>query len=333
MTTRMIDIPEAARLLLAHDNILILTHKGPDGDTLGSGFALWAALSAAGKQARVCRSNNVHQRYSFLTKVYDDAVSGLPEMTPDYVVSVDTATPSLFPESCSPYGEKVDLSIDHHRTNSGYAADTLLDVEPASCAEIVYRVLLAMHSTIDTYIASAIYTGVSTDTGCYLYQNTTAACHLVTAELIGCGIDLGFLNRTLFETKTRAQLILERFAIDGMEFYYHNRVAILSITNDMMKLAGAEDGDMTPIVPLPRKVEGVEIGITLREKENGNIKGSVRTSGRADASKICERLGGGGHFGASGFECSGELAAIRALILRFAIEEMKAVESREGKTV
>ena len=325
--TKYINVTEAAELLLGQDNILIVTHRNPDGDTLGCGYSLWAALLQKGKNARVLCPSKIPAMYSFLTDKYDSYYSENDVFSPSFIVSVDTAAPSLMGKS-QDLAEITDLSIDHHGSNTGYAKKTLIAPSYPSCAELIYELFLAMDIDIDSYIAAALYTGISTDTGCYLFRNVNANSHAVTAKLIERGIDVAALNRILFETKSRALLALERMAIDTLEFYYNDRIAIITVSEEMMSVSGAEHKDMTSITPLTLKIEGVEAGITFRILESGNVKCSLRTTRLLDASVICSQFGGGGHIGASGFECSGNLQEIKALLIRAIISEFERKEKQ-----
>ncbi len=321
-STKQVTVKEAGEMLRGMEDILILTHRNPDGDTLGSAFALWAALRQLGKRARVSCPNEIHRMYQYLTVIHDEEAD---DFSPKTIVTVDAATISQLGTNGS-LGENAELAIDHHSSHTEYARHTLLDRHSASCAELVYRVILELGVTINEYIASALYTGVSTDTGCYRFQNTTANSHEVTANLIQCGIDLSFLNKVLFETKSRAYIALQRMAIDSLEYYYHDKIAMMTITNEMMKLSGAVEDDLNGITAIPRSIEGVEAGLTFREQQNGNVKCSVRTTSLVDASKICEQFGGGGHHGAAGFECSGEMVDIKTLVVRAVISQLKGKE-------
>lgn len=308
---------EAAALLLANDDILIITHKNPDGDTLGSGFALYAALAQKGKRAAVVCSGELPKKYARLLAGYiaDEAASAAILKSPGYVVTVDTASTSLIGLEYLELGKNADLCIDHHATNSRYAKNTLVDAKKASCSEIILAVLDEMGAELTEYIAECIYTGISTDTGCFKFRNTTAGCHRDAARMIERGIDMAEINRIMFEQKSRARIELERRALAEMQFYLGDQVAVITITQDMIGRAGATDSDIEGLTSLPRSIEGVEVGVTMRETKTERCKVSVRTL-HIDAAKICERFGGGGHFGAAGFECTGEFANIKHLLLQ-----------------
>lgn len=308
---------QAAAMLRDADRILILTHNYPDGDTLGSGFALCRALRAAGKTARVECSDKIPEKYGFL---YENMERG-GDFEPEFICAVDTADVRLLGERLSVYSERVDLCIDHHGSNTRYAKKHLLMPEYAATAMIIAEVIRELGVEIDRDMASCIYTGIATDTGCFKYANTTAYTLRMAADMLDCGINSEFINRTMFDVKSRARVELERLALDNMRFYLNDRCAIMRIMKDMIEKSGAGEDDMEGLAPLPRQIEGVHVGVTMREKRDGTFKVSVRTGNHADASAICARLGGGGHIRAAG--CTVDGPADRAV--ETILEAVKAV--------
>ena len=267
-----IDVNQCAQLLKDNDNILILTHAHPDGDTLGCGFALCRALMKLGKICAVINSDVIPKKYDYL---FDDIAP--IRFKPGYVVAVDVATPNLLGDLNGQY--HIDLCIDHHSTNTEYADNLLLEDTPAAC-EIMYDVIKALGVEIDSKMAGCLYTGLTTDTGCFRYASTTAKTYRAAADLIELGADNGTINRVMFETKTKTYARLERMALESMEFFENERVAVITVTQDMYKKTGSNEQETEALAPLTRQVEGVEIGITIREKTDGTCKASLRTFAR-----------------------------------------------------
>ena len=152
----------------------------------------------------------------------------------------------------------------------------------------------------DPVIASCLFTGVSTDTGCFRFSNTTVRTFEIAAELAKLGADTYNIIQVFFETKTKTYAALERLALDSMRFYFSDRCALICVTQDMYKRSGSNESETDRLANLPRQIEGVLVGVTMRELKDGSFKASVRTHGDIDASAICKRLGGGGHMGAAG---------------------------------
>lgn len=297
---RNLNAAETASLLLAQDNILILTHRNPDGDTLGSAFALLRALLAAGKTAGVLCADEMPQKYAYMW-------AGLPELhfEPQFVAAVDIADEKLLGASVeSVYGGKVDLCIDHHMSNTKYAKSLYL-AECAATCELIWQVLRCMGTALTPQIADCLYTGLSTDTGCFRYSNVTAETMEIVAKMLRAGANFDTINRVMFETKTRTYLKLEELVLKSLEMYFDGKCALVTITQEMFRESGSNESECDGIASLPRKIEGVLIGVTLRERTDGSFKVSLRTYAPLDAAKICGNLGGGGHARAAGCELDG----------------------------
>jgi len=307
---------ECAALLREQDNILLLTHRRPDGDTLGSAAALCHALRRIGKTAHMYPNPQITENYIKFMEPYL-----APEgFEPSYVVAVDTADTGLFPEG---FNGSVDLCIDHHPTNAYYAAKNFIRPEAASCGELVLQIIKALCGGLDEEEANLTYIAVSTDTGCFCYGNTTSDTHRAAAELIDYGANNKYLNKAIFRTFSAARLALEGMIYTGMTMHRDGKVAIAIVTLDMMEKAGANENDCEDIASLPGKIKGVEVSITIREMPTGPCKVSVRTTGTLDAARLCARFGGGGHAMAAGcnLDCTPQEA--KEILLKAIDEEWK----------
>jgi phosphoesterase RecJ-like protein len=305
-----INVEKCAQLLNEQDDILILTHAHPDGDTLGSAYALCRALLKLGKKARVICADKIQKKYDYLY----DGVDVL-EFEEKYIVAVDVATENLLGDLGDTYGSKVNLCIDHHATNTEYAQYLLLNADAAAACEIVLKVIKAMNVEIDKGIADCLFTGLSTDTGCFRYSSSTSNTFRAAAELIDLGADNGKINRVMFETKTKTYAALERLCIEGMQFFDNDRVCVITVTQNMYDEAGSGEHESEAIAPLTRQTEGVEIGLTIREKADKSCKCSIRTYESVDASALAKCFGGGGHKQAAAcrFDCGVEEAKMLLL--------------------
>ena len=292
---------QAAAFLRTRDRFLILTHQFPDGDTLGSAFALCLALQALGKQARVGTVGPLPARYAFLAA----PVPAQPDFEPETVCAVDVADRALLgEENARLYGERVALNIDHHGTARAFAAQTLCRPVAAACM-LVREVIGQLGVPLTPAIADCLYTGLATDTGCFRYSNTTAEVFLLAAELTTAGARTEEINRLMFETKPRGMSQLEQAALQSLHYALHGRVALMAVTRAMLQESGLDDSQVEGLAAVPRQIEGVWVGLTFREKPDGGFKISIRTGPEADAAAIGAALGGGGHLRAAG--CSLEL--------------------------
>ena len=310
----MMSFNEVAQFLESHDNFEILTHTYPDGDTLGSGFALCLALQQIGKNARVI-TTNLPQSFEYL-------LDGVKEQDFEAgtIVSVDIATESLLGENQEKYSGKVDLCIDHHGSNNFNAPLKLVESTAAANCEIIYKLLREMNIDFTKQIANCLYTGVSTDTGCFRYTNTTPETMRIAAELMELGCDTAYINKVMFETKSKRKIRLEREIYDTISYCADGKCAIIYVTQAMMKKLGLADDELEGLASIPRQIEGVLIGATMREKEDGCFKISVRTNEDVNASDFCAQFGGGGHSAAAGCTIEGDLKSVMDKIVKAAEE-------------
>ena len=316
--SEILDIAAALSRLLKAENVLLICHKNPDGDTIGSAAALYWALKGLGKTVAVLCADPIPSRYDYM-----DIGLYTGQFTPGYTVAVDVAGIQLFGDSIAEYTRRIDMCIDHHPSNSGYADCMLLDGDAAATAEIIYELLTAIGTEITPTIADCLYTGLSTDTGCFKFANTTARTHEIAAKLITAGASLVKLNNILFESKSRSRLAIERLALESLEYSFGGRCATVYLTKEQIAETGADGTDLEGITSLPRMIEGVEVGITIRQQPSGALRVSTRSSEPFDCSRVCQALGGGGHPRAAGCTLSGPLEQAKAKILAQAEEELK----------
>ena len=188
---------EAARWLSERDRFLLLTHVHPDGDTLSSAAALVLGLRAAGKTAYILENEETSDKYLPFVKEYFAPKDYVHES----VVSIDMATEELLPDNALPYRGKIELCIDHHGSNTGYAQNSCVRPDRAACGELIYEILMNLCGSIDAEMAKQLYVAVSTDTGCFVYANTTANTLRTAALLVEAGAQNDRLNKILFRTK------------------------------------------------------------------------------------------------------------------------------------
>lgn len=310
MNTEMLNLTQAMQRLQQADRILLLCHKNPDGDTIGSAAALYHALRAQGKTAAIACSDPIPDRYDYMqVSAFDGAFE------PAYIVAVDVAGLQLFGPGTIEWAEKCDLCIDHHVSHSGYADGLVLDGQAAACAEIIYQLLQEMDAEITPLIADCLYTGVATDTGCFKFANVTPRTHRVAAELMERGARYVRLNELLFESKSRRQLAVEAIILKNIEFYFDGRCAITYLTLDEIAASGALPVDLESVTGIARAIEGVQVGVTMRQQPSGSYKISIRAAEGVDASAVATAFGGGGHRGAAGCEVFGGLENAKQALL------------------
>lgn len=310
--TESVDRQTAVLRLRGAENVLILCHKNPDGDTIGCAGALCLALKALGKNAAVLCSDPIPSLYDFMgLELFDSS------FTPGFVVAVDVASIQLFGDrnNVQKYAEHVDLCIDHHASNSGYAYETLLDPGAAAACELMIDVIEEMGVPLTPAIADCLYSGISTDTGCFRFSSTTARTHKAAARVMEAGANIEMLNARLFESRSRGRIEIEKMALESLEYFFDGRCAMICLTWDQIVTSGVAGAELEDLTSLPRSIEGVEVGLTLRQQKDGSYRISIRTAGAVDACAIARHLGGGGHARAAGCEISGNLDNARYAVL------------------
>lgn len=333
-----ISLQDAADFLQAHDNYLILSHRRPDGDTVGCCAALCRGLRAIGKQAWVYANPQFTPRFA----PYLEGLIGRPDLRPPHsgaaagedggqgagcrtqelcIISCDVASRSLLPFGME--DAAVALALDHHGTNDGFAAQTHTDEGRAACGELILELLSLIGAKLSKETADALYVAISTDTGCFRYSNVTAATFRCAAACAEAGAEVFPINRAFFEIKRRPRLALEAWLVEHIEYFAGGRVAVSAIPSELMGRLALTEDDIDDISGFGRSIEGVEIAVMLREVEGGKGKISLRTGLNFNAAEICAKLGGGGHPGAAGAAVDGGIPAAREAILRAIGEEIK----------
>ena len=310
-----VSVKEAANLLSLHNNFVILTHKRPDGDTLGCGAALCSALRRAGKRAYLLRNGGATEKFvPFIERFYTRR--GF-QITNEYVVTVDVASSNMLGDRLQ---LNVDLAIDHHESNSRFANNLLLDSSASACGEIILKVIKELCGSVSKEEADLLYIALSTDTGCFQYGNTNAASFRAAAELCELNADVAKLNQLFFRTFSRGRIALEGAIMSSLRSYADGRITMAVITHKMVEEAGASDDDMEDLASLPGKVAGTLVSVMVKENDRGFSKLSLRSTGEVNVSEICAKFGGGGHAMASG--CELDLVPDEAAeVIRAAIEE------------
>lgn len=306
----IIDLIAAVEFLKNNDDFLILTHAHPDGDTLGCGLALCEALTSLGKKAVVRCGDSVPSKYGYMGSVCTDDVES------ENIIAVDVADAKLLGKAFEErFGGRVKLCIDHHGSNRLYADMTLLDPSAAAACEIILDVIYALGAEVTKSIANCIFTGLSTDTGCFRYSNVTPRTFRMAADMIEKGAEHSRINTIMFETKTKTYVALERLALESMTMYLDGRCAFITITQDMFRESGSDESEVDAIAAIPRQIEGVQVGVTMREKTDGTFKVSMRSHEGVDVSAICAMMGGGGHPRAAGCTVDGDAETARELVI------------------
>lgn len=312
-------VQETASLLQSLDQVLILTHKRPDGDTIGCAAALCLGLRQLGKTAWVLPNEDAHGLFD----PYFQGVLAPADFQPQVAVSVDVASQGMLPESAAPWKDNILLCIDHHGSNEGYAQHTLVDPAAAACGEIITKVLTQLGVTITAPIALLLYMAIATDTGCFVYSNTTPETHRIAADLMETGFDAQWVNKRHFRVKSLKRMQIESRLVRDMDLEQDGSLVFAYVTLDMIQELQATEEDLEDISSFIGLLEGVDNAVTVRQLKPEECKISLRTDGKSlNASLVCARFGGGGHPAAAGCTIHGTPAQAKAAMLD-AIEQVQ----------
>ena len=288
---------QTADFFSQNNNYVILTHRRPDGDTLGSSALLCRGLRKMGKTAHILRNPEITEKYAHLHEglTTEQVADG------DILIAVDVASSNMLPEAFSAYADSITLRIDHHATADSFTEMELVEGETAACGELVADVLMLMSTGhFDKPMANALYTAISTDTGCFRYANTTAKTLEKAAYCAYISDELFAINQALFETNSLARLKVQAYMLQNAIFLQDGKIAICPLSKAVEVACGANEDDLENISGFPRSIEGVKLAVTIREEGTGRVKLSVRAVPGWDAAALCQKFGGGGHKGAAG---------------------------------
>ena len=300
-----------ARWLESHENFCILTHSGPDGDTLGSAGALCLGLRAAGKTAFVLENAETPAHLAYC--VAGLTVAEVPENA--VLVSVDVAAPKMFPSESENLVDKIALRIDHHGSATPFTPAELVDPTAGACAEIIYDILTEMGVPLTAEMAIPLYTGTATDTGCFRFANTTAHTFLTAAACAATGAKLQPINQALFDTISLNKLKVQAWVTEHTQFYCGGQVAVCPLPVTLAEELGVGEEEVGGMAGFIRSIEGVKMAGTLREDKEGKIFLSTRAVPGYDCAKVCEVFGGGGHKGAAGGNTTLPLTEATAIMM------------------
>ena len=310
------DYKSCAKRLLTHEDILIVTHRNPDGDTASCAAALCSALRRGGRRAYVFPNRQMSRKLLH----YCEKFFAPEDFKPKYTVSVDVADAKLF---CLGFEGRVDLCIDHHPSNTHFAGESFIVGERASCAEIVMELIKQINADLTPEEATILYIGLSTDTGCFQYANTDAAAFHAAAELLEAGADNMSVNTAFFRKVSAARLRLESMIYDSIRFYRGGTIAVAVVTLEMLDKAGATEEDTDDLAGLAGRCESSLVNITVREKKDGSCRVSVRSGPEVNSCEICAVFGGGGHAMAAGCTVEGSPDHVCELLVRVTEELWK----------
>jgi bifunctional oligoribonuclease and PAP phosphatase NrnA len=292
---------------------LLTAHEGPDGDALGSLLGMHNLLTQLGKDSVMFMAAKefplpIEYRFLPLEEVFHEAPADMADRA---VVFLDCGNVDRMPVEFLANDGNFVINIDHHHDNTRFGDANLVDVEASCTAEIVYELAVRLGARITPELASALYVGLVTDTGKFMYENTNAGTHRIAAELIDAGVEVDDTYRRLYEHVPLEKLRLVSRALDGIELHCDERLVLTYITDEDYEASGAGEEMTEGIIDHLRSVEGAKVAVLVRDlgdRGRAARKVSLRSSGGdIDVSAIARLHGGGGHKRAAGFSTDVEL--------------------------
>lgn len=313
MQTNERELRDAQAFLTEHNDFLVVSHVQPDGDAVSSTLAVGWLLSCLGKNYTMVNEGPIPRRMSYLW--HADQIVDLSEQplstTYKHVICVDCAdfqrvgqTQKIFAENA------LILNIDHHPTNDAYGSVNLIHPTAAATAEILFDLIEFMDIELTEDVATALYTGLLTDTGGFRYSNTTPKVMAAASKLLQYGVDGPGLSELLLEQMTYPQLRVLTKALNKLQLSEDGTIGWVSITPEDMSETGAANEDLEGIVNYPRNIQGVEVGMLFKVINDNAVKVSLRSAGKVDVAAVAQSFGGGGHVRAAGARIEGDLEQI-----------------------
>ena len=298
-------------------SIAVVSHKNPDGDSLGSLIAMGLSLDKLSKNVIFVKPDVIPEDCLFLPALEKMKQLDSLNIDIDLLIVLDSSDPDRLGlnKNLLEISKKI-INIDHHISNTNFGDLNIVIPESSSTGEIVFELLSKANFPIDTDIATCIYTAISTDTGRFSYQSVTKNTHLIISELYNYGIDGYEINKNLYQNRSLSRTKLFILAVSNLEFYKDGKVAIAKVTKDMYSKTGAKPDETEGIVEFLRDTEGVEVACLLKELKNNDVKLSVRTKEYVDANKICSFFDGGGHLRASGASSTLSIEETEKILLK-----------------
>ena len=319
-----ISLNELATNLKEIKYTLILCHKNPDPDTLGSAFALKEILKHLGSNVEVACADAPPSKFGFIT---GGESLEYQEKSYERYIAIDVASPMQLGD-LSYLSDKVDFTIDHHKMCTRFSK-YYTDFR-ASCAEIVFLLASELNILDDLPLQfyNCLYAGMSADTGGFRYSNVTPETMSLASEVIKRGIDHAEINRIIFDSKSLEEIKAQKLTYEKMQLFYDGSLSLIMFTNEMKEANKITDADIGDIVNTVRSVEGVLVAISLKQqRDETKFSLSSRANAEIDVSKVCAGFGGGGHVRAAGATvvASTPKEAVEIVVSEFgnAIEEYK----------
>ncbi len=306
--------------------ILVISHTNPDGDAIGSLIAMGLSLKALNKKTTLYNESPIPAVYRFLPKVHQ-VVRKLDKTDYDLAIVLDCSNLDRIGTAVSVVNRiPLIVNIDHHITNTHFGHIQLIDTSACATSEIVYWLIKQMGIALDTFIATAIYTGILTDTGSFRFSNTNRAAFAICREMLDLGVDPYDISQHVYGTYSLGRIKLLNLALDSIEISNNGKLSIMTLTRDMFAETHTQPEDGDGLINYAKRIEDIKVAALIQEHHNGHGTSehhkmyhvSLRSDGSVDVATIASMFGGGGHSSAAGFNIESTLSEIKSIILNMA---------------
>jgi phosphoesterase RecJ-like protein len=293
-----------------YDKFIITAHETPDGDALGSEYAMLLALRKLGKTARILNADPAPQKFAFIASDDEFEVLVRKEQIPE-----DIGNYGLFildVNDINNIGQVATLVlpkvkeyfiVDHHDSETVQLSKNHIEQNASSTCEILYLLFRDMNLELDLTMARALYMGILYDTGSFIYPKTTAVTFEIAHDLVSLGVRPNDTYVSVYESNSISSLVLMSKVLATLELHYDDHVAVQTMTQDLLREAGAiyEESDL--LINIPLRSGDIRVSVFFKENLEGVKRCSLRSKGNIDVAAIAQSLGGGGHKTAAGFKC------------------------------
>lgn len=305
---------EIGKILKEKSSFLIVTHKNPDGDAIGSSFALYNVLRELGKTVYLEIPTKPSYIYDFLDD-YNIVEITSNSKNVEVVIALDSAELHRCGLEKDYIKDKLLINIDHHKTNPGYGDINLIEPDAAAVGCIIYDILKTNKLPITKKTAEYLYLSILTDTGSFRYSSTTSKTFKVASELLEKGVEPWYIASNVYEREKPETYKLLSLTLNTLELHLEGKLALLYTTQEMFKKTNTTADNTESFVNFARSIRGVEVGVFLREDEPDVFKISIRSRGLVDVSEVATKFEGGGHKNAAGGTVRASLEEAKQKIL------------------
>lgn len=294
--------------------IAIFSHVSHDGDCVGSAMGIAQSLRLMGKEVAVYIDDIISENFYFLFN--NNILNTVINDEYDLCISVDSSDVSRLGKYSKYFLSHSDtIAFDHHFNHRRYSKFLVLDTEASSACEVVYNFIKQFDMPIDIKVAQALYSGIASDTGRFLYTTTSPDVHYIAGDLIKYGFDLEEVHYYLFMRKTHPQLALLANALSSIETYFDGKVSIICLTKKIFEQTNTSEKDVLGLVSYGLYLDGVVLCVLISECEDNSCRISFRSTSKFDSNSIAQVFGGGGHKRASGCKIHGKSSSVKSKII------------------